>query len=478
MTMVELRWIDQPDGGLAGYVRAGQGPARWLAALGRAAEPLLAFLAAGDALLALAVPAPLAVDWALTALRGIVADGIDRRAAREERQGVGAREIPVIGRPEPRAGRTDRRDRETTRARRAAGERRMATSRMLEALGAERLPAGELWRLSGSRTIQPAGDIAHDRGAPRRPLATPGVGGTGGSRPTTETLDSTVPGVSAARESRASIETGAPTAPGSPTLPPPSAAATTLVALLGERLTREARGIAGGPRPATSRTPDVTPPAVATGTPSASLALPPVSGNGAGGVPIPRGAGPELGRAIAEAAFARRLNGPAAARLLVAASAGRFHTGVASMSGGIGAGLKAAPTLDAPAVSANLAPPGSPWRDVVLPSSAITGNEAGMVPEPITSRTGAVAPLQPPTLSLLTRLVDLPPTAARENAAPLAAVGIDSNIMSPQPVRPRVENTFNVTVHVEGGPADETELADLIAHILVDQARRHGIDVG
>jgi hypothetical protein len=43
---------------------------------------------------------------------------------------------------------------------------------------------------------------------------------------------------------------------------------------------------------------------------------------------------------------------------------------------------------------------------------------------------------------------------------------------------PAVQNTFNVTVHMEGGLAgNEEELAERLTRILVDQARRYGIDV-
>ena len=43
---------------------------------------------------------------------------------------------------------------------------------------------------------------------------------------------------------------------------------------------------------------------------------------------------------------------------------------------------------------------------------------------------------------------------------------------------PRVQNTFNVTVHMEGGLAgNEEELAERLTRILVEQARRYGIEV-
>jgi hypothetical protein len=45
------------------------------------------------------------------------------------------------------------------------------------------------------------------------------------------------------------------------------------------------------------------------------------------------------------------------------------------------------------------------------------------------------------------------------------------------PAAPAVRNTFNVEVHMEGHPAEEEELAARLNRILVEQARRFGIDV-
>ncbi len=43
---------------------------------------------------------------------------------------------------------------------------------------------------------------------------------------------------------------------------------------------------------------------------------------------------------------------------------------------------------------------------------------------------------------------------------------------------PAVQNTFNVTVHLTGGlEGNEDELAERLGRILVEQARRYGIDV-
>jgi hypothetical protein len=47
-----------------------------------------------------------------------------------------------------------------------------------------------------------------------------------------------------------------------------------------------------------------------------------------------------------------------------------------------------------------------------------------------------------------------------------------------EPPTPAVQNTFNVTVHLAGGgDGNEQELAERLTRILVEQARRYGIDV-
>jgi hypothetical protein len=46
------------------------------------------------------------------------------------------------------------------------------------------------------------------------------------------------------------------------------------------------------------------------------------------------------------------------------------------------------------------------------------------------------------------------------------------------PSGPAIQNTFNVTVHMEGGPeTGNEELAERLNRLLIEQARRHGIDV-
>jgi len=43
---------------------------------------------------------------------------------------------------------------------------------------------------------------------------------------------------------------------------------------------------------------------------------------------------------------------------------------------------------------------------------------------------------------------------------------------------PATHNTFNITVQMADAIPDEGELADRITRIMIDQARRYGIEVG
>jgi hypothetical protein len=70
-------------------------------------------------------------------------------------------------------------------------------------------------------------------------------------------------------------------------------------------------------------------------------------------------------------------------------------------------------------------------------------------------------------------------SAAHPGAASSAAQA-DAVPAAPAPgakALPDVHNTFNVTVHLDGGLESEDDLADRLARVLADQARRHGIDV-
>lgn len=70
---------------------------------------------------------------------------------------------------------------------------------------------------------------------------------------------------------------------------------------------------------------------------------------------------------------------------------------------------------------------------------------------------------------LLRRLVaDWPEPVARAGTAQVAAV---------PDVMPATQNIFNVNVHTTGGSMDDAELAERLTQILIDQARRHGIDI-
>lgn len=62
-------------------------------------------------------------------------------------------------------------------------------------------------------------------------------------------------------------------------------------------------------------------------------------------------------------------------------------------------------------------------------------------------------------------------------AVPQAAPEAAALPQLPAPPLPAVQNTFNVQVHMEGSPADEEALAARLNRILVEQARRYGIDV-
>jgi hypothetical protein len=90
-------------------------------------------------------------------------------------------------------------------------------------------------------------------------------------------------------------------------------------------------------------------------------------------------------------------------------------------------------------------------------------------------------------MALLDRAVESYAEAARTPAAgaaaptgPAAASVSQSASPSPDaaPAAPGVQNNFNVTVHMQGGvETDQDELAERLARLLVEQARRYGIDV-
>ena len=48
----------------------------------------------------------------------------------------------------------------------------------------------------------------------------------------------------------------------------------------------------------------------------------------------------------------------------------------------------------------------------------------------------------------------------------------------PAPAAPAIQNTFNVTVHMaDAALANEEELAERLTRVLIEQARRNGIDI-
>ncbi len=119
-----------------------------------------------------------------------------------------------------------------------------------------------------------------------------------------------------------------------------------------------------------------------------------------------------------------------------------------------------------------------------MPSSHQSGLESGRV----TGRPASPPPLTPESLlaampigDLLQNLVATQPARQKQSwtARPVSAGAAVETAVSGS--GPGIHNTFNVTVHSAGGPGDgpdnETEIADRITRILVDQARRHGIDI-
>jgi hypothetical protein len=82
------------------------------------------------------------------------------------------------------------------------------------------------------------------------------------------------------------------------------------------------------------------------------------------------------------------------------------------------------------------------------------------------------------TVAMLQNLVTAWSRSPRPDALSSATEAPPPEASSPEKVAlPAVQNTFNVTVHITGGLADENELGERIARLLIDQARRHGIDV-
>lgn len=68
-------------------------------------------------------------------------------------------------------------------------------------------------------------------------------------------------------------------------------------------------------------------------------------------------------------------------------------------------------------------------------------------------------------------------TLLRALVEPGTPAPLPSPASSPGPAAagPTAQNTFNITVHAQSG--DDSDLADQIAEILTNQARRHGIDL-
>lgn len=94
---------------------------------------------------------------------------------------------------------------------------------------------------------------------------------------------------------------------------------------------------------------------------------------------------------------------------------------------------------------------------------AVTGRAA--VPASVSRR-----PARPDVGAVLLRrlVADWPEPVARAGTAQVAAI---------PDVTPATQNIFNVNVHTTGGAMDDAELAERLTQILIDQARRHGIDI-
>jgi hypothetical protein len=110
-------------------------------------------------------------------------------------------------------------------------------------------------------------------------------------------------------------------------------------------------------------------------------------------------------------------------------------------------------------------PPGTATRPAgpVRPGAA-TGSAA------LPPRTRRPAPHDAGAMLLRRLVADWPGPVGRAGADGLGLAGLPEAAATTQ-------NTFNVTVHMTGGAADDAELAERLTRILAEQARRHGIDV-
>jgi hypothetical protein len=85
------------------------------------------------------------------------------------------------------------------------------------------------------------------------------------------------------------------------------------------------------------------------------------------------------------------------------------------------------------------------------------------------------APAEPPVPLPADRLAPANGEGASSAGASTSAAAGDS---PPLPAAPAIQNTFNVTVHMaDAALANEEELAERLTRVLIEQARRNGIDI-
>jgi len=447
------------NGRLRSYLYAGGGPARWLASLGRATEPLRALMTADQPLLSLVSQSPLAETWSLPAVLGLLTatSTPTEEAGGDKRPGprsTAAPARPVVV-PQGAAGLPSR----FTTALEGDGTRaRRPTARPRPPKGWRRLTRPELESLAGQSRIAERLSDAGRRQAQGSELVQGGR----------------VPRVPLAE------------------MPPATTASATLTAVLGQRplgrprpdyhhggvgVSNAGQPRAGGPKQHPS--PGPSPIRGGEGVGSAILIemlgqQPPGGQEGREA----RGQGeriawsappPDSLSAWVRRGFAQPVSGPAAPRKLLlrlAREGTAFQVESAAWLGGSTSSVPANP------------PPGESPE----PMGAVLGVPGGASTEgrtraPLTLATAESRPGSSSrpvaTTTVLQTLVNAWPRSCWQDSHPSAAEAPPPETVTP----PAVQNTFNVTVHIAGGVEDETELADRIARILIDQARRHGIDV-
>jgi hypothetical protein len=465
------------------YMYAGQGPARWLATLSRAVEPLSALARAGRPLLALAVPPPLAEAWSLTTiLRPLMMASSTMGEAGDGERSSHRREAAPVEPAVATHGVTDPLSQFTTPVKGYGTRARQPRARPLPGTGVQ-LTQAELQELAGEPWMAA---LLGDTGQPRRPG--PGL----------------LPGQAGPRASRADV-------------PPAKTASATLIEVLGQRLPGRTRP---GPQVSGSRPADYVQPVLEeTGAQPTVQIQPTLAGSEARlrGQNRPTVEKPDLGAwrrlrslrpsrtdptsisavtahinqtlsALMRNGFAQPIGDAVATRTLLlrltredtafgAESAAKQEGSTSSVVTSPSPGESLEPmgaALDAPGGTSQEQQTGEP----------VTLGRSEMWPGPALGPTTAATALQT-LINAWFRSHRPDSPSSRAEAAPQASHEVGGAVAAlPKTTAlpetwapPTVQNTFNVTVHTVGGVEDETELADRIAGILVDQARRHGIDL-